>query len=285
MSAGDTVFTDLEALVSHVADGDLVALPHSLSADFSAASMVATRALIQRGVRNLHLVGVPALSLQADMLIGAGCVSTIQTGSILLYEYGPANRFVAAQKQGTITVKDSTCPAIHAALIAGEKGLPFMPVRGLIGSDILRHRMDQDGWRVIDNPFAENDPIVLVPALRPDVTLFHAPLADRCGNVWVGRRSELATMAHAAHKVLITFEAFYEGNLAESDEHSPATVRSMFVTALSHQPNGSWPLSGGVDRPEDVEHMREYARLSKTDEGFAQYLRRYVTKEAASEVA
>jgi len=282
---GDTAFTNLGELASRVADGDIVALPHTLSADFSAASMIATRALIQRGVKNLHLVGVPALSLQADMLIGAGCVSTIQSGSILLYEYGPANRFVAAQKRGTITVKDSTCPAIHAALIAGAKGLPFMPLRGLIGSDILRHRMEQDGWRVIDNPFARNDPIVLVPALRPDVTLFHAPLADRCGNVWVGRRSELATMTHCAHKVLVTFETIYEGNLAESNELSPAMIPAMFITAISHQPNGSWPLNGGSGHPEDSTHMHEYARLSKTDEGFAQYLSSYVTNAAASAAA
>src|SRR5579862_9756206 len=193
--SGNSAYTDLAELTSHVTDGDVVALPHTLSADFSAASMVATRALIRRGVRNLHLVGVPALSLQADLLIGAGCVAVVQSGSVLLYEYGAANRFVTAQKRGTITVKDSTCPAIHAALIAGEKGLPFMPVRGLIGSDILRHRMHEDGWRVIDNPFADNDPIVLVPAVRPDVALFHVPLADRQGNLWIGRRSELLTMA------------------------------------------------------------------------------------------
>ena len=61
--AENTAFTDLGELVSHVADGDIIALPHTLSADFSAASMVATRALIQRGVRNLHLIGVPALFL------------------------------------------------------------------------------------------------------------------------------------------------------------------------------------------------------------------------------
>ena len=281
MSAGDTRFTDIDELASQVADGDVVALPHTLSADFSAASMVATRALIRRAVRDLHLIGVPALSLQADMLIGAGCVAAIQSGSILLYEYGPASRFVAAQKRGTIAVKDSTCPAIHAALIAGEKGLPFMPVRGLIGSDILRHRMKDDGWRVIDNPFAANDPIVLVPALRPDVALFHAPLADRAGNVWIGRRSELATMAHAARKVLVTVDSIHEGNLAESDELAPATIRGMFVTALSHQPDGSWPLRGGADRPEDAAHLREYARLARTDEGFAEYLERYIVNKAS----
>src|SRR6185369_2193129 len=183
---------DLDALAAHVTDGCVLALPHAFSADFSAASMVASRRLIQRGVRNLHLLGVPALGLQADMLIGAGCVGTVESGSVLLYEHGPAPRFAVAQKRGTIVVKDSTCPAIHAALVAAEKGLPFMPVRGLLGSDVLRHRMAQDGWRVIDNPFAGDDPIVVVPAMRPDVALFHAPLADRHGNVWVGRRLELA---------------------------------------------------------------------------------------------
>jgi glutaconate CoA-transferase, subunit A len=273
----DTPFTDLDELASHIADGDVVALPHTVSADFSGASMITARALVRRGVRNLHLIGVPALSLQADLLIGAGCVSTIESGSVLLYEYGPANRFVAAQRLGTITVKDSTCPAIHAALIAGEKGLPFMPLRGLIGSDVLRYRMEQDGWRVIDNPFGRNDPIVLVPAMRPDVTLFHAPLADRYRNVWVGRRGELITMARSAQKALVTFDAVYEGNLAESDELAPATIPGVFITALSHQPNGSWPLGGGTSRPEDTAHMFEYARLSTTDEGFADYLDRYVT--------
>lgn len=278
----DFAFTDLDELVSHVADGDIVALPHTVSADFSAASMVATRALILRGVKNLHLVGVPALSLQADLLIGAHCVSTIESGSVLLYEYGPASRFVAAQKERAITVKDSTCPAIHAALIAGEKGLPFMPLRGLIGSDVLRYRSQQDGWCVIDNPFGQNDPIVLVPALRPDVTLFHAPLADRYGNVWVGRRSELVTMARSAQNTLVTFEAIYEGDLVESDEYSPATIPGMFITALSHQANGSWPLHGGRDHPEDATHMHEYARLSKTAEGFAEYLDRYVAKPSTT---
>ena len=89
-------FTDLKSLVAHVDDGDMMALAHTLSADFSAASMSATPALIRHGAKRLHLLGVPALSLQADILIGAGCVATVESGSVLLYEYGAANRFVAS---------------------------------------------------------------------------------------------------------------------------------------------------------------------------------------------
>ncbi|HVO87054.1 MAG TPA: CoA transferase, partial [Casimicrobiaceae bacterium] len=248
---------------------------HAFSADFSAASMVTTRALIRRGVANLHLIGVPALSFQADLLIGAGCVSTVESGSVLLYEHGAAPRFMAAQKRGALDVKDSTCPAIHAALVAGEKGIPFMPVRGLLGSDVLRRRMEEDGWRVVDNPFGHDDPIVLVPALRPDVALFHAPLADRFGNVWTGRRSELATMARSAHKTLVTVEAIWEGDLTKDEQLAPATIPALCITALSHQPRGSWPLNG-PGYAEDAAHLREYVRLAASDDGFERYIEAHV---------
>jgi glutaconate CoA-transferase subunit A len=276
----NSLFVDVETVASLVDDGDVVALPFEFSADFSAAAMDVTRSLIVRGVRQLHLLGVPSLSLQADMLIGAGCVSVVESGSILLYEYGRANRFVTAQASGAIRVKDSTCPAIHASLVAGEKGLPFLPVRGLIGSDILRYRIAQDGWRVIDNPFGENDPIVLIPALRPDVALFHVPLADRHGNLWVGRRSELMTLAKSALRVLVTFEAIYDGYLPDNEQLAPAVIPGMLVTAVAHRPGGSWPLDCGATQPQDAAHMREYARLAESDEGFREYLERYVFASA-----
>ena len=113
---------------------------------------------------------------------------------------------------GTIRMKDATCPALHAAFQAAEKGVPFMPLRGLIGSDVLAHRPD---WKMIDNPFGDDDPIVLLPAIKPDVALFHAPMADRHGNVWIGRQRELVTMAHAAAKTVVTVENIHDGNLLD----------------------------------------------------------------------
>lgn len=272
-------FVDVEALASNVADGDMVALPATFNGHYSGASMVTTRALIQRGVRNLHLLGVPALSFQADMLIGAGCVGVVETGSILLYEYGPASRFVAAQRAGTIEVRDTTCPAIHAGLIAGEKGLPFMPVRGIIGSDLVSHRDRHGAWCVVSNPFGKDDPIVAVRAIRPDVALFHAPLADRLGNVWIGQRDELGTIARAAQKSLVTFEEIYDGDMAEDDKLATAMIPAFFVTALSHQPKGAWPLNAGGCYGDDTAHLQEYADLAESESGFAEYLERYVTRE------
>ena len=181
----------LDELVARIPDGASVAVPP----DYSGCAMAAVRALIREGVRRLELICVPQAGFQADMLIGAGCVGEIETSAVTLGEHGQAPRFREAVSQGRITMRDSTCPAIHAGLQAAEKGVPFMPLRGILGSDIHAHR---DDWRVIDNPFGDGDPIVLLPAIRPDVALFHAPLADRDGNVWIGVRRELMTMAHAS---------------------------------------------------------------------------------------
>ena len=184
------IVQSLDEALACISDGCLLAVPREVSG----VPMAATRALIRRGIKRLHLVALPTSSLQADLLIGAGCVATLETSAVSLGEFGPAPRFTAAILGGSIHMKDATCPALHAQLQAAEKGVPFMPLRGLIGSDVLKHRPD---WKTIDNPFDDDDPIVLLPAIKPDITLFHAPMADRNGNVWIGRQRELVTMAHA----------------------------------------------------------------------------------------
>ncbi len=124
----------------------------------------------------------------------------------------------------------------------------------------------------MSNPFGKDDPIVAVAAVRPDIALFHAPLADSQGNVWVGKRQELTVIARAARKTLVTVEQLFDGNLMESEELAPATLSSTFVAAVSHQPWGALPMDGGDRYAEDGAHLREYARLSRTKEGFAEYL-------------
>src|SRR3954469_8934214 len=157
-----TIANSVDDAVATIPDGAMVIVPR----EACGAPMEATRALIRRGVKRLHLVALPASTMQADMLVGAGCVETLETSAVSLGEFGPAPRFTAAILGRTIRMMDATCPALHAAMQAAEKGIPFMPLRGLIGSDILKHRPD---WRVIDNPFDNDDPIVLLPAIKPDV--------------------------------------------------------------------------------------------------------------------
>ena len=256
----------LDRLAGRVADGAMLALPP----DYSFVPMAAVRALVRRGVRGLHLVTVPQAGIAADLLIGAGCVATVETAAVSLGELGNAPRFCAAVEGGTVEIRDSTCPAIHAALQAAEKGVPFMPLRGLIGSDLLKVRPD---WLVIDNPLADGggDPIVLLPALRPDVALFHAPYADEYGNVWLGARRELVTMAHASRETLVTVEEVRPGDLLADATLAAGTLPALYVTALAEAPQGAWPLGLAGRYEPDRDHLAEYARLAASEEGFEEY--------------
>jgi glutaconate CoA-transferase subunit A len=265
----------LDEALAPITDGCVLAVPR----ETSGAAMAATRALIRRGVRRLSLITLPTSSQQADLLIGAGCVESIETSAVSLGEFGPAPRFAAAVTAGTIRIKDATCPALHAAFQATEKGVPFMPLRGLIGSDVLAHRPD---WRIVDNPFGNDDPIVLLPALKPDVALFHAPMADREGNVWIGRDRELATLAHAAARTVVTVEKLHDGNFFNDPVLAAGALGGLYVDAVALAPNGAWPLELADHYPVDAAHLAEYAQLAATPEGFATYLDRHVHAQRAA---
>ena len=269
------ILRTLEEAISSITNGCMLAVPR----ETSGAAMAATRALIRRGVKRLHLITLPTSSLQADLLIGAGCAATLETSAVSLGEFGPAPRFTAAVLAGTLCMRDATCPALHAQLQASEKGVPFMPLRGLIGSDILAHRPD---WKVIDNPFGNGDPIVLLPALKPDVVLFHAPMADRAGNVFVGTQRELITLAHAAQKTVVTVEKIHDGDLLHDPLLAAGTLPGFYVEAIAVEPRGAWPLPLPDHYGIDAAHLKEYAQLAATAEGFAQYLDRYVYEKRAA---
>ncbi len=270
-----TIAASVDDAVASIPDGALLIVPR----EACGVPMEATRALIRRGVKRLQLVALPTSTLQADMLIGAGCVETLETSAVSLGEFGPAPRFTAAILGKTIRMKDATCPALHAAVQAAEKGVPFMPLRGLLGSDILAHRPD---WRVIDNPFGNDDPIVLVPALKADVALFHAPMADREGNVWLGTQRELVLMAHAAARTIVTVEEIRDGNLLEDPVLAAGTLGGFYVETIAVAPRGAWPLPLPDRYPADGAHLADYARLAATADGFAHYLAQHVYDRRAA---
>ncbi|MEY4858076.1 MAG: CoA synthetase [Pseudomonadota bacterium] len=266
----------LEALAAEVPDGAMLALPP----DNSLPSVALAKALIRRGVRNLRLLGVPVSGFATDILIGAGCVTSVQTSAVSLGEAGFAPRFSAALRAGTIKVIDATCPAIHTMLQASEKGVPFMPLRGLIGSDILANRPD---WKVVPNPFAQEgeDPIVLLPALNPDFVCFHAAMADEEGNVWVGRRRECATIAHASKRALVTVERVVPGNFLEDERLASGAINATYISGIAIAERGARPVALLDEYGFDGAYVSEYARMARSEEGFAAWCAREVFEQKA----
>lgn len=262
-----TEFVSVQNLVDSIDEGTRLAL----APDYSGCAMRVIEGLMLDGRRGLNLIGVPQMGFQGDMLVGAGCVESVEAAAITLGEYGQARRFCEAVEQQTIRMIDSTCPVIHAGLQAAEKGIPFMPLRGVIGSDLETHRGD---WKTIDNPFssAASDPILLFPAIVPDVALFHAPKADRNGNVWVGIRRELMTMAHAAKRTLVTVEEIVDEDLMADDEVAAGTLPSIYVSAVAEAPSGANPVGLFSRYTPDVARLREYTAAAATQAGFNDWL-------------
>ena len=266
--------TTLRDMAKQIERGMRIALP----VDYAGVSMAMTGPIIENGAGDLHLICVPTGGLQVDQLIGAGLVRTVETSAVSLGEAGGAPRFNDAVKQGSIRIMDATCPAIHAGLMAAQKGSPFVPMRGLIGTDVLRYRTD---WRVIDNPFADDpDPIVLIPAIKPDIAIFHAPVADRFGNVWIGRRRELAAMAYASTNTLVTVERIVEESLLLSETTAAGTLPAIYVTAIAEALKGAWPYGLWGEYPTDIAEILRYARAARTTEGFQEYMQTGLTEPA-----
>jgi len=266
------MFVPVTELTNEIQNGAMLAVPK----DSSGVAMRATRELVRRGVRDLHLVCVPTSGIQADILIGSGSIGTLQTSAVTLGEFGAAPRFTHALKNSKLDMRDATCPAVYAALQAAGKGIPFIPLRGLIGSDLMKHRRD---WKIIDNPFEANDPIAVLPAIRPDVSLFHAPLADRFGNVFIGRERDLLVMAHASRETLVTVEAVTDENLLDDDARAGAVLPAIYVSRIAVAKQGAWPLGLGDYYAGDDSVLSRYAALARNDEGFAQFIEEWLNHE------
>lgn len=145
-----------------------------------------------------------------------------------------------------------------------------MAIRGLIGTDILRNRPD---WRIIENPFEPGDKIVVVPAIQPDVALFHAPEADRFGNVRVGRRRELMLLAYASKRNLVSVERIVDRCLLDDEREAAGVLPALYVNAVAEYPNGAWPSGLFAEYAPDEQEMARYARLARSEDGFQEYMR------------
>ena len=157
---------------------------------------------------------------------------------------------------------------------AGSMGVPFVAVRGLLGSDILKNRGD---LRVVENPFQENESVVVAEPIRPDVAAFHATLADRFGNslIPLGMRDDLM-MARAGRWVVVTAEAISDRKIRPEEGGAHTFLPAVDVDQVALAPFGAHPGDCGLGYSHDAAHIQEYLRAAKEEASFKDYLDRYV---------
>lgn len=267
--------TPLDRAVHLVPDGALVGLGGGLSARLP---MALVRELIRAGRRDLHVVG-SAHGIDVDLLVAAGAVAICEESYVgFEQDLGLAPAFRRAAERGAVEVRESCCDTMLTQLRAAEFGLPFLPVRGVKGTDVLRLHPEYGRVRC---PFTGED-LVAVPALRPDVVLLHAPLADRRGNLHLEQPYVLdERFAAASAAVVATAE-----RIGSPDEVAAAgiTVPGHLVAAVTEVPFGAHPTSCYPDYAYDRPHLAEYvAAAAAGGDELAGYLDRYVTGAPSEE--
>lgn len=245
----------LAETASLIGDGATVALGGGLSARLP---MALVRELIRQGRRGLHLVG-SAHSIDVDLLVAVGAVRRCEESYVgFEQDLGLAPAYRRAAEEGTIEVAESCCATVLAQLRAAEMGLPFLPVRGVRGSDIAALHPE---YAEITCPFT-GEALVAVPALRPDAALLHAPTGDRYGNLHLEQPYVLdERFASASRMVLATVDELVS---TEQVTAAGVTIPGHLVAAVAETPFGAHPSSCYPRYAYDRAHLREYLTAAQS---------------------
>ncbi|PWT71639.1 MAG: CoA transferase subunit A [Chloroflexi bacterium] len=267
----DKLLSLTEAIDRFVPNGSSVAIGLALE---PLIPFAAGHEIIRQGRRNLTLIG-PISDILFDELIGAGCVSECIAAWVGNVSEGLGYNYRRATETGwphPITVEDHSNYSIGLALLAGALGVPYIPMRSLLGSDISRNH---PRMRLAASPL-DGRPHLLVSALQPDVAIIHVQRADAQGraHAWGGLGvSEEAALA--AHGVIYTAEEIVSPEVIESDPNR-VLAPAVKTLAVVHVPGGAHPspVQGYYNR--DHRAFAEYHHRSRTPQDFDAWLREWV---------
>jgi glutaconate CoA-transferase subunit A len=260
----------LSEAVEAIADGSVIALGGN-TVHRSPSAVV--HELVRQRRRDLTLIKT-AGGYDVDVLVGAGCVSRLIVAYVGFENLqGMAPQFRTAVEQGRVAMEEQTCPTVIAGLRAAAQGIPFMPIAGMSGSDIVPGR-----FLSVPNPYGKGE-VVTAPALEPDWAVIHVQEADTAGNARIqGTQFEDVLMAKAARHVLITCERIVNGaDFAGQPELT--SIPAFQVDAVVEAPRGAWPASCAGHYDVDERYLAEYygvAQRASADE-----LREWVLQRAA----
>lgn len=265
----DKVMTLDEAVRKFVRDGDQVFI-HWRAFSPSAA----VHEIIRQRKRDLTIISA-AFILNGDLLIGAGCVKKIITGYFGAELLGLAPCFRRAMEQGIphkIELEEYSNFDIQMMCLAAAMGIPFIPVRDLLGSDYINIPANRR-FKLMDCPFS-GEKVVLLPALKPDVGFIQAQRADAEGNVQVwGAGVEYGI--HACEKVVACVEEICDHEVIARDPDR-TLLPSHKVVAVVHEPWGGHPepLYGYYNI--DLEWQIMAVQATSTLEGFEKFMDEWV---------
>lgn len=263
----DKVMSEKEAISRFVYDGcyigtelyGTVRCPMSL-----------VREVVRQHKKNLRVCGQGVLEL--DQWLAAGLIKELDLTYIGLELYGTSSAFRRAVESGQVEkCVEWSNAAITWRMKATAMGVPFLPSRSMLGTDMLKY----SAAKVVEDPFT-GVKVALIPALILDVALIHVHRADKYGNAQIEGISGFgAEMARAAKRVIISAEEIVPTE--EIRKYPDRTIIPYFlVDAVIHAPFGSYPGEMAYVYGRDEDQLKVWVDASKTVEGAQAYLDKYI---------
>jgi glutaconate CoA-transferase subunit A len=262
-----------EAIAELVPDGTSVALGLQME---QMIPFAAGHEIIRQKKRGLTLIG-PISDILFDQIIAAGCVDQVIAAWVGNVMMGSAYNFRRAVEQDGIKIFNLTNFTVALALQAGAMGLPFLPTRTGLGSDVAK---GNEFFDQVFSPFEPKESLHAVRALNPDVTIVQVQRADREGNAhcW-GNFGVMIEGVRAAKRVIVLAEEIVEPEVIASDPNR-TVIPGFLVNALVECPYGAHPSPVQGYYKRDDAFFRQYHEQTKTKADSDAWLDRWVYNTA-----
>jgi glutaconate CoA-transferase subunit A len=274
---GEDKRTDLGGALQIVEDGHHVAVGGCLYSRTPWASLLE---ILRAGRRDLTL-SRNLMCYEAELFLVRGAASTLVSSWVGIgLPWGIPKVFRRFVEERRARYEEWSHLSLGLRYLAASMGVPFLPTRSLLGSDLLA----STGAKLMEDPFT-GARVALVPALVPDVALIHAHRADALGNAQIDGPPYMdPEIARAARHVILTVEEIVSTD-AISRSSDRTAIPHFLVDAVVEVPFGSFPHECYGLYEALFAHFEEYARLVDDQgiEGVESYLRRYLDEAGSFE--
>jgi glutaconate CoA-transferase, subunit A len=254
-----------------VKDGDHVALSGFA---VSRNAVAFSHELIRQKRRNLT-ISQAIVGLDADVLVGAGCVGHLSYGGGALDRFGLVDQINRAYEQKRISTESCSSLAVCFRYLAGALGVPFMPTKSLLGSEILERLRASGSVCEMADPFG-GETVLALKALQPDFMVLQAQMADEEGNARVlGPLWDSKEAARAARQTIVIAEELVPTEVIRQQPEL-TTIPGFRVCAVVPLTYGAHPTALYRCYDYDSDHLREYVKASGSPDSYAAYLDRYI---------
>lgn len=210
--------------------------------------------------KNLHLVKT-AVAYEVDLLSAANALEKVTVGFVgYESEFGLCKHYRNRVESGELKVDENACYTVITALRASSYGVPFLPVRGMLGSDLI----ETIGFKLVKDPYSGEE-LVAIKQIKPNIAFIHVQEADIYGNARIiGPKYEDVIIAKAADKVVITCEKIVDGCVFEKTPEL-VDISSVVVDYVVELPNGAKPGSCPEYYDIDKDELKNFKSTASED--------------------